>query len=139
MPVPAEYQRIRDNFYAFLVDAREQSGLGSSHQTYTMVQGIFQVFRRRLELKDAIRFAGVLPAGLRALFIADWDVDEPRQLFESVAAMTREVRMLREKHNFAPESAIRDVAIALRRYVDATAFEQILDKLPEEAAKFWQP
>ncbi len=138
MPVPAEYQRIRDDFYAFLVDAREQSGLGSSHQTYTMVQGVFQVFRRRLELKDAIRFAGVLPAGLRALFVADWDVDEPRQPFESVAVMTREVRMLREKHNFAPESAIRDVAITLRRYVDVAAFERILNQLPKEAAEFWR-
>lgn len=139
MPVPAEYQRIRDDFYAFLVDAREQSGLGSSHQTYTMVQGVFQAFRRRLDMKDAILFAGALPAGLRALFVADWDVDEPKRPFDSIDMMTREVRALREKHNFSTDSAIRDVAIALRRHVDVNAFEQMLDKLPQEAAKFWRP
>lgn len=76
MPMPMDYQRATDHFREFMKDAREESFLGSPHQTYTMVQGVLQTFRRRLEIKDAIRFAGVLPAVLRALFVADWDVDE---------------------------------------------------------------
>ena len=58
MPVPPEYQRARDDFYNFLLDARDTAGLGTTHQGYTMVQGVFQTFRRRLDLKVAIRFAG---------------------------------------------------------------------------------
>ena len=81
MPVPSEYQRATDHFYKFLVDARETSGLTSTHQTYTMVQGVLQAFRRRLSVKDAIMFAGVLPPVLRAIFVTDWDVDEPRLPF----------------------------------------------------------
>lgn len=73
MTVPAEYQRARDHLYAFLEDARDTAGLGSTHQAYTMVQGVLQAFRRRLDVRDGIRFAGVLPLGLRALFVADWD------------------------------------------------------------------
>jgi len=138
MPIPAEYQRARDQFYEFLVDARETAGLGSSHQTYTMVQGVFQAFRRRLEIKDAIRFAGVLPAVLRAIFVAEWDTDEPVRPFGEVSAMTKEVQALRAEHNFAPESAIRDVATALRRHVDEEAFDRLLAELPDGAAQFWQ-
>lgn len=139
MTVPAEYQRATDHFYTFLVDARDTSGLGSTHQTYTMVQGVLQAFRRRLDIRDAILFAGVLPPVLRAIFVADWDTDEPRRPFEDRAVMTKEVQNLRADHNFAPESAIRDVARVLRRNVDESAFDRVLARLPDGAAEFWQP
>jgi uncharacterized protein (DUF2267 family) len=138
MPVPAEYQRATDNFYQFLEDAKAISDLGSTHMTYTMVQGVLQVFRRRLDLKDAIRFANVLPAVTRALFVADWDPDERKRPFEDRATMTKEVQELRTGHNFAPDTAIRDVATALKKNVDLIAFERILAELPEGAIGFWQ-
>ena len=110
MPVPSEYARASDHFYSLLVDARDAAGLGSTHQAYTMLQGVLQVFRRRLDVGDAVRFASVLPPLVRALFVADWDVDEPRRKFGSRVGMTEEVRSLRAAHNFAPGTAIRDVA-----------------------------
>jgi uncharacterized protein (DUF2267 family) len=138
MPVPPDYQRLHDDFYAFLLDARDVAGLATTHITYTMVQGVLQVFRRRLGLADAVRFAAVLPAGVRALFTADWDPDEPRRPFDSLAAMTSEVRTLRPDHNFATDTAIADVATALRRHVDLPAFDALLARLPEGSATFWQ-
>ena len=50
-----------------------------------------------------------------------------------------EVQALRADHNFAPETSIRDVAIALRRNVDEAALDRVLARLPEVAAQFWQP
>lgn len=138
MPVPAEYQRATENFYHFLEEVRDVSDLETTHRAYTMVQGVFQTFRRRLELKDAILFAGLLPAGLRALFVTDWDPDEPKLPFGHIADMMKEVRGLRSDHNFTPESAIADVASIIRKYVDEAAFESLLHKLPEGARAFWQ-
>lgn len=139
MTVPTEYQRATDDFYKLLIDARDSAGLTTTNQAYTMVQGVFQVFRRRLEVKEAIRFLSVLPVGARALFVADWNVDEPKLPFEDRVVMTKEVQALRIEHNFAPETAIRDVAIALRRNVDPVAFDLALTTLPQSAALFWQP
>jgi uncharacterized protein (DUF2267 family) len=136
--IRSEYQRATADFYEFLTDARDVSELGSTHQAYTMVQGVLRTFRCRLDLKDAILFAGVLPAVLRAIFVADWDMDEPRRRFDDRASMTKEVQTLRADHNFAPETAIRDVAHALRRHVDEAAFDRILAKLPEGAEEFWK-
>jgi len=51
MPVPAEYQRATDDFYQLLKDARDSADLTTTNQSYTMVQGVFQVFRRRLKLR----------------------------------------------------------------------------------------
>src|SRR5215471_2907044 len=118
MPVPTEYQRATDDFYKLLMHARDSAGLMTTNQAYTMVQAVFQVFRRRVEIKEAIRFASVLPVGARALFVADWDVDEPKHPFEDRVIMTKDVQALRSEHNYAPETAIRDVAIALRRNLD---------------------
>jgi uncharacterized protein (DUF2267 family) len=56
MPVPPEYQRATDDFYKLLTDVRDSAGLTTTNQAYTVLQGVFQVFRRRLDLKDAVRF-----------------------------------------------------------------------------------
>jgi len=67
MTVPTEYQQANVAFYNFLTDVRDQTDFDSTHPAYTIAQGVLQAFRRRLEVKDAIRFANVLPVGLRAL------------------------------------------------------------------------
>lgn len=138
MPVPVEYKRASMDFEQFMLDAREISGLATTHQTYTMVQGVFQAFRRRLDVKEAIGFANVLPPVLRALFVADWDLDEPRRPFEDRAIMTREVQSLRPGHNFAPPTSIRDVAAALRKNIDQAGLDRVLIGLPPGARAFWQ-
>lgn len=137
MPVPIEYKRAGDDFYVFLLDVRDRSDLWSTHVTYTMVQGVFQVFRRRLSLRQAIMFANILPVGLRALFVTDWDTDEPMQSFGTHESMTLEVKALRHKHNFSTDTAIEDVAGALRQHVDIEQLEIVLSHLPEGASKFW--
>lgn len=138
MPVPAEYERASAKFYDYLVDARDTAELWSTHVTYTMTQGVFQVFRRRLSTNDAIAFANVLPICLRALFVTDWDINEEKKPFVSREEMTREVKSLRKEHNFSTETAIRDVSKALRRHVDEEAFDNLLSQLPEGAAEFWE-
>ena len=100
---------------------------------------MFQVFRRRLLTKDAIAFANILPICLRALFVTDWDTDEKRKPFTDREAMTAEVKLLREEHNFSTDTAIRDVAQALRRHVDEEVFDALLAQLPEGAVEFWAP
>lgn len=139
MTIPFEYQRATEDFYALMDRAKEQADLVSMNQAYTMIQGVFRVFRRRLEMRDAIQFASVLPVGARALFVADWDLDEPIREFASRVAMTDEVRAFRAQHNFSPNNAISCVAIALRKHVDIVAFEQLLPRLPHGAAAFWEP
>lgn len=88
MPIPMELQHASDDFERFLADARDVSSLATRNQTYTMVQGVLQAFRRRLAVKEAIRFADAPPPILRAIFVADWDPDDPQRPFEDRATMT---------------------------------------------------
>ena len=138
MTIPIEYQHASKAFERFLADALDASGLATRNQAYTMVQAVFQTFRRRLQVSEAIRFASVLPPLLKALFIDDWDIAEPIRPFENRAAMTKEVQSLRRDHNFAPDSAIHDVAIALRRNVDEAELDRVLAQLPDGAAAYWR-
>lgn len=139
MTVPAEYERSSAKFYEFLIEARDISGLWSTHVTYTMVQGVFRVFRRRLSVDQSIQFANELPICLRALFVTDWDLSEPIRKFESLEAMTAEVKELRSRHNFSTDSAIQSVAAALRKQVNAESFDRLLEGLPAGAKEFWAP
>ncbi|MBC2860360.1 DUF2267 domain-containing protein [Stappia sp. 28M-7] len=137
MPMPLEYQRAAADFDRLLDIARESAGLATRNQAYTMIQGVFIVFRRRLELADAIRFAQVLPAVARALFVADWDLGAPLLPFEDREALTREVQALRRHHNFAPDTCIRDVARAVRACCDGADLDRILSTLSPQARAFW--
>jgi uncharacterized protein (DUF2267 family) len=138
MTIPMELQRASENFDRFLSDAKDISGLATRNQTYTMVEGVLKAFRRRLNLQDAIRFANVLPPIVRAIFVADWNTDEPQLPFDDRAVMSREARDLRKDHNFAPETCILDVASALRRHIDQAAFDRVVASLPEGAGEFWR-
>ena len=104
-----------------------------------MLEGALRTFRRRLSVEDAIRFANILPPVLRAIFVADWDLAETHHPFEDRAAMTVEAQGLRAAHNFAPDTCIRDVAIALRRNVNEREFDAAVATLPEGATVFWKP
>lgn len=138
MPIPMAIQHATEEFERFLVDARDISGLTTRNQTYTMVQGVLFTFRRRLGVVDAIRFAGVLPPVLRAIFVADWNVGEQPVPFADRASMTREAQALRRDHNFAPSSCLHDVAAALHRHVDQADFRRVLETLPAGAMDFWR-
>jgi uncharacterized protein (DUF2267 family) len=121
-----------------MLDARDISGLATTNMAYNMVQGVLQAFRRRLSVRDVAVFANVLPAVIRAIFVADWDTNKPPRPFEDRATMTKEVQALRAAHNFAPDSAIHDVAAALRRNIDQAALDRVLAELPPGSAQFWQ-
>lgn len=139
MPVPIEYKTASRDFVEFLTDVRKEAGLWSTHAAYTMVQGVFQTFRRRISVEEAIAFANVLPCGLRALFVADWDPGEPRRPFTTRREMNDEVRALRAKHNFATDTAISDVARVLWARVDEAGLRSVLAGLPDGCAQFWDP
>lgn len=137
MPYPAEYQRASADFAAFLEDLKRTAMYGSPHPAYTTAQAVFQVFRRRISIDDAIRFAAALPAGLRALFVAEWDPAEPRQPFDTVERMTDEARQLRPGHNFVEDDAIAQVSTVLWRHVDPVRLMSVLDTLEPSARRFW--
>lgn len=138
LPYPHEYMVATERFADFLGNVKEEAGFGSRHMAYTMVQGVFQVFRRRIDTRSAIRFANVLPVGMRALFIDDWDMDEERLPFTDLEAMNEEVRKLRPLHNFSTPNAIQQVAAAMKGYVDQEKLREVLQGISDEALAFWQ-
>lgn len=72
MPMPYTYRHASAEFAAFLADAREALGLESDNATYTAVDAVFQVFRTRLSVEQALAFADLLPCVLRAIFVWRW-------------------------------------------------------------------
>lgn len=137
MPIPMIYQHTGDDFERFLADAKERADLVTRNQTFTMVEAVFHVFRRRLTLEQGLRFALLLPPVLRALFIDGWTAEDAPRPFGDRETLTREVQAFRGNHNFAPDTAITVVAAAVRAVVDGDDLDAVLAGLPPAARDFW--
>ncbi|MBJ6718906.1 DUF2267 domain-containing protein [Bacillus sp. PR5] len=137
MTIPLEIQRATEEFDKFLHMARDEAGLATRNQAYTVVEAVLLTFRHRLDVDQAIRFAAILPPVLRAIFVANWDIVEAKRPFQNRQALTREVKSLRKDHNFAPDSAIYDVAKTLRVHIDQVELDDFLAGLSDEVREYW--
>lgn len=137
MPMPWTYRHASKEFAGFLADVKLRMALESDNMAYTAVDGVFQVFRRRLTAEQGLAFASVLPSVLRAIFVKDWTPAEHPVPFTDRRTLTREVQAVRPHHNLTPDSAIEDTAWALRRCIDQRDLDRVLARLPEGAVAYW--
>ena len=136
MPMPWTYRQSGREWQAFLADAKEAMNLTSDNAAFTAVEGVLRAFRRRLTPQQAIDFAQVLPATLRALFVADWQLADPAPP-GTRADWTAEARSLRPHHNLTPANCVEATALALRKSVLRADLDRSLAALPPFAAEFW--
>ena len=137
MPMPWTYRQATREWHSFLAEARAAMDLDSDNATYTAVQGVLRAFRRRLTPQQAIDFAQVLPAVLRALFVADWQMEDGPAPPGTRADWTAEAQALRPHHNLTPRNCVEATALALRKSVLREDLERVLSTLPPFAAEFW--
>jgi uncharacterized protein (DUF2267 family) len=137
--MPLEYSRASADFDAFMSDLRTAALFDSNHSTYTMLDAVFQVFRRRLSAGDGLAFATALPPVLRSIFVAGWTPEDPPLPVPGHEALFAEIAALRPHHNFSPPDSFALVAEVLRRHVDVAVFDRMLDRLPKAPARLWRP
>lgn len=140
MPMPAEYWNASKDFESFMQDVRDTCMLQTHHQAYHTARAVLHVFRSHLSVNQALAFADVLPPVTRAIFVEGWrpDGSNGTRGFPDRGELHREVKSVRRDHNLAPDTAIADVAAALRRSsVDKRALDNILKGFPEGAVEFW--
>lgn len=137
MTVPQEYVQASRDFDRFMEALLEISMLATRHQAYAVTRAVLHVFRDHLGIADALRFAEVLPAVLRAIFVENWHPGASAAPFADRATLTAEVKANRRDHNLASETSISDVAAALRRTIDNADLDRVLATLPAGAADYW--
>ncbi|WP_208995459.1 DUF2267 domain-containing protein [Pseudovibrio sp. Alg231-02] len=137
MPMPQEYQLASQQYESFLADAQDALGLTTRNQTYTSVQAVLLVFRRRLDAEQVLSFADTLPAVLRAIFTSGWSSSDYTADFGAEHDWAAEVKALRAHHNFADDKTPARVVEVLRSRVDLSRFEQVLGQIGPDALRFW--
>jgi uncharacterized protein (DUF2267 family) len=137
MPMPWTYRHASKEFRAFLDDAKLKLSLESDNMAFTAVDGVFQVFRRRLTVQQGLQFADLLPCTLRALFVYRWDTSLDPLPFPSRSDLANEVQQVRVHHNLTPDDAITAVAWALRRCVNQNDLDRVLSGFPNGAIDYW--
>ncbi len=137
MTVPQEYIQASRDFEAVLVDVRDRAMVSTTHRAFTTLEAVLRVFRRRLTADQSLAFAGLLKTGVRALFVADWTMDEPVLPFVTRPRMQEEVMSFRRDHNLSPDTAIQDVTGALRLHMDEEKLKSFLTSVSPDALSFW--
>lgn len=138
MPMPQTYFLASKDFDAFIQDVRDTCMLQSHHQAYHTLRAVLHTFRAHLTTAEALQFANVLPAVTRAIFVEDWTPGDRPLPFPVRDVLVREMKLVRKDHNLAPETAIEDVAAALRRSsIDVRELDLLLERLPAGAKQFW--
>ena len=139
MPMPQTYFLASRDFDAFLQDVRDTCLLQTHHQAYHTLRAVLHTFRSHLTTAQALEFANILPAVTRAIFVEDWTPNDTPPPFPDRPTLIQEMKSVRKDHNLAPETAIEDVAAALRRSsIDAAELDRVLARLPVGAEEFWQ-
>ena len=138
MTVPQEYWNASKDFDRFPSDVRDTCMLQTHNQAYHTLRAVLHVFRAHLTVEEALRFSDVLPAVTRAIFVEGWAPSGSPAPFPGRAQLQAEVKAIRPDHNLAPETAIADVAAALRRSaIDVCDLDRVLDGLSDGARAFW--
>ncbi|WP_229666013.1 DUF2267 domain-containing protein [Wenxinia marina] len=135
--MPWTYRHASAEWRRFLDDFRAETDLVSDNSAYTAIQGVLHAFRRRLTVAEALGFADMLPAVVRAIFVEGWDTGAPTAAPGTRADWTAEARALRPDHNLTPDNAVEACAVALRRQVRAPDIDRALARLPPFASEFW--
>ncbi|WP_417246256.1 DUF2267 domain-containing protein [Celeribacter sp.] len=140
MTIPWSYQHSEQEFASFLKDARDRMGqaIEDDDMAYTAVEGVLQVFRRRLTPPQVVAFGNVLPSTLRAMLVYNWRVDAMPLPFGSRSEMIREAQSLRKAHNITPINVIDATAYALWRHCNHRDLSQVLANIGPEAVTFWE-
>lgn len=135
--MPWTYRHASKEWQTFLDDAKDQMGLVSDNMAYTAIDGVLQVFRRRLTVEQGLAFATVLPAVPRAVFVNAWVPRDPPAPWHDRATLTAEVKALRRNHNLTPDNAITATAFALRRRIDQRDLDRVLNSIGPKAQAYW--
>ena len=138
MTVPQEYVHASREFDRFMDDFVQSAMLATHNQAYAIVRAVLHVFRDHLTVDDALRFAEILPAVLRAIFVENWRPSPEAPPFPDRATLTQEVKANRHDHNLASNTSISEVAATLRRHVNNTDLDRVLATLPPGAAEYWR-
>ena len=136
MPMPWTFRHGDREWRRFLGDIREVMGTPSDNVAYTTAEGAFRAFRARLTVDQVARFAQVLPAMPRALFLEGWAPAPPRP-WADAATYLAEIMALRADHHFATGRAREAVSVALHRAVGPERLARALDGIGPEARAFW--
>lgn len=138
MTVPIDYKQASADFDRFMLDLRDALDLQTTHQAWGVLLGVFDTFRRRLSVEEALAFAKALPPLLRAVFVQDWNPTQARPPFADRAGLDAEVMAYHRDHQLAEPGCIATTAVTVWQHVDVQRLAAALARLPEGARDFWQ-
>lgn len=137
MPMPYTYRHASEEFRAMLAELRDETQIASDNVLYTAIQAVLTGFRDRLRPEQAMAFADLLPAVLRAIFVQGWDIAAPPRPWPTRETLRQEMLALRQDHNFCPPEMLEPVLRAITGTIRRPDLDRVLTRIGPRAQAFW--
>ena len=138
MPMPFTYRHATDEFRDFLAKLRQETLIASDNVLYTGTEAVLHSFRARLTVQQAVDFANLLPAVLRAIFVQDWNTAKARQPWPDRQTLRAEMLALRRDHNVCPQGLLEALLTAIPATMRRLDLDRLLESIGPEATDFWR-
>ena len=137
MTVPTTIAHAVQQTQEWLKELRDNGGLASEAEAYSILRAVLHQLRDRLTLGEAVDLGQQLPLIVRGIYYEGWRPSHAPEKIRSKQKFLDQVTMRLLPHQIPPEPAVRDVFAMLAHHCDPGEISDVIGQLPADLKELW--
>lgn len=137
MTVPPTIAHAVQQTQEWLKALRDNGGLASEAEAYSVLRAVLHQLRDRLTLGEAVDLGQQLPLIVRGIYFEGWRPSHAPEKIRSKQKFLDQVTLRLLPHQIPPEPAVRDVFALLAHYCDPGEISDVIGQLPDDIKELW--
>lgn len=137
MTVPTTIAHAIQQTQEWLKELRDNGGLASEAEAYSVLRAVLHQLRDRLTLGEAVDLGQQLPLIVRGIYYEGWRPSHVPEKVRSKQKFLDQVTMRLLPHQIPPEPAVRDVFALIAHHCDPGEISDVIGQLPEDLKELW--
>lgn len=137
MTVPTTIAHAVQQTQEWLKELRDNGGLASEAEAYSVLRAVLHQLRDRLTLGEAVDLGQQFPLIVRGIYYEGWRPSHAPEKIRSKQKFLDQVTMRLLPHQIPPEPAVRDVFAMLAHHCDPGEISDVIGQLPADLKELW--
>jgi len=137
MTIPTTIAHAVQQTQEWLKELRDNGGLASEAEAYSVLRAVLHQLRDRLTLGEAVDLGQQLPLVVRGIYFEGWRPSLAPEKIRSKQKFLDQVTMKLLPHQIPPEPAVRDVFALIAHHCDPGEVSDVIGQLPADIKELW--
>lgn len=137
MTIPTTIAHAVQQTQEWLKELRDNGGLASEAESYSVLRAVLHQLRDRLTLGEAVDLGQQLPLIVRGIYFEGWRPSLAPEKIRSKQKFLDQVTMKLLPHQIPPEPAVRDVFAMIAHHCDPGEVSDVIGQLPADIKELW--